>query len=170
MSRFNRFIFILTLFLLPTISWGQGKLVFKEISFVFQYKDVAGAVADFRSTSEVNMVNISDSYFKGSVGVSSLKTGNFLRDWAIKGRKYFNEVEYPRIDFQSTSVAETAEGFKVEGLLTMKGKTKPLVIYFKKTGKGITGSAELFTSDYGISIKKEREENKVVINLEFGIE
>ena len=167
---FYRSIFMVALFLLPTISLGQGKLVLKEINFEFQYKDVEGTVADFRSSSEVNMENISDSYFEGSVGVSSLKTGNFLRDWAIKGRKYFNEDEYPRIEFRSTNVSETDEGFKVEGLLTMKDTTKPLVIYFKRTGEGISGTAELFTSDFDISIKKEREENKVLINLEFGIE
>ncbi|MCE2612199.1 YceI family protein [Flavobacteriaceae bacterium D16] len=155
---------------LPVISGAQDNLVLKEISFIFDYKEVSGTIGDFRSSSIVDVDEPKNSYFEGSVSVASLKTGNFLRDWAIKGRKYFNEDQYPRILFRSTEVSSTADGLKVTGLLTMKGNTNPLVIHFKMNEAGLIGQAELFTSDYGISIKKERAENKVLVTLEFQTE
>ena len=167
---FYRIISIAFISLLPAIAFGQSELAINEINFVFDYKDVAGTVADFRSSSKVDTENLGDSYFEGSVGVGSLKTGNFLRDWAIKGRKYFNEDEYPRIQFRSTKVLDTDEGIRVDGLLTMKGKTKPFVILFQRTENGLLGTAELYTSDYGISIKKKREENKVSITMKFKLQ
>ena len=145
----------------------QANLTTPEISFVFEYKDVAGTIADFRSSSTVDIEILENSYFEGSVGVGSLKTGNFLRDWAVKGRKYFNEDDFPRIEFRSTKVLKSEEGIRVEGQLTMKGKTNPMIIQFQRTEKGLTGTAELYTSDYGISIKKKREENKVTITMRF---
>lgn len=165
-----RIIFLVFLSCIPAVSLTQSRLVAKEIRFHFEDKDVAGTIADFRSDSEVNLENLSNSFFKGSVGVSSLKTGNFLRDWAIKGRKYFNEDEYPRIFFDSTEVTETEEGIRVKGVLTLKGKTKPFVIRFRETERGLSGQAELYTSDFGISIKKKREENKVVVIMDFELE
>ncbi|MCX2719641.1 YceI family protein [Lentiprolixibacter aurantiacus] len=165
-----RIIFIALFSLLPVISYGQSKLILKEISFVFQYKDVSGTVGDFRSSSEVNLEDPSTSYFEGSVGVSSLKTGNFLRDWALKGRKYFNEDAYPRIYFKSDEVEDLGEGIRVKGQLTIKGTTNPLIINFKTTERGLSGKTELYTSDYGIFIKKNREENKVLISMVFELE
>ncbi|MDX1315404.1 MAG: YceI family protein [Eudoraea sp.] len=165
-----RIIYIVLFACSPIISNAQSGLVLQEISFIFEYKGVSGTIGDFHSTSEVNLEDLEDSYFEGSVSVSSLKTGNFLRDWALKGRKYFNEDEFPRIEFRSTTVIRKDEGFLVEGQLSMKGNTTPLQIDFIRTEKGLTGKAVLYTSDYGISIKKDREENKVHIHLEFGLE
>ena len=163
----NRIIFIVFLSILPVFCLGQADLTSQEISYVFEYKDVAGTIGDFRSSSKVDMEKLEDSYFEGSVGVGSLKTGNFLRDWAVKGRKYFNEDDFPRIEFRSTKVLKSEKGIRVEGQLTMKGKTNPLIIQFQRTEKGLTGTAELSTSDYGISIKKKREENKVTVTMKF---
>lgn len=165
-----RIIFLLFLSCFPVLASAQSRLELKEISFNFEYKDVSGTIADFRSDSKVDLENISGSVFKGSVGVSSLKTGNFVRDWALKGRKYFNEDEHPRIYFESTEVTKSNEGIIAKGLLTIKGKTNPLIIVFRETGNGLRGQAELYTSDFGVSIKKEREENKVFITLDFLLE
>lgn len=164
--RFSTY-FLFLLICLPAIVSGQDKLVLKEISFVFDYKDVSGTVGDFRSTSRVDIDKPENAFFEGSVAVQTLKTGNFLRDWAIRGRKYFNEEQYPRIFFKSIRVTGTSEGLKATGLLTMKGTTNSLLIHFKRTKEGLIGQAELYTSDYGIAIKKKREENKVTITMAF---
>lgn len=161
------FLFLLCL---PVLLTGQHLLALKEIRFVFESKEVSGTIGDFRSSSEINLEKPEYSSFKGSVGVGSLKTGNFLRDWALKGRKYFNENQYPRIVFESTEVIKTTEGITAKGQLTMKGIILPLTIVFKRDENVLSGKAELYTSDYDIFIKKKREENKVEITLEFLLE
>ena len=158
------------LFSTPVFLTGQQELKLEEISFFFESKEVQGSIGDFRSSSSINTEDITKSVFEGSVSTESLTTSNFLRDWSLKNRKYFNESQYPRIHFKSTGVSENPEGIIVEGLLTLKGTTKPLTIYFKREDARLIGSAELFTSDYGIQIKKKREENKVRIAFAFELE
>lgn len=167
----NKTFFTLFLILgMPLVLLGQQKIKMKEISFVFESKEVHGSIGDFQSMSIIQADDITQSVFEGSVGTSSLKTGNFLRDWALKNRKYFNESQYPRIYFKSTAVNENAGGIRVEGLLTLKGKSKPLTIYFKRENERLVGTSELYTSDYGIQIKKKRAENKVRISFVFDLE
>ena len=152
---------------LPSLLIGQRSLDLKEIRFIFQAKEVNGSIGDFQSSSVIKLDEIGESSFKGSVSVSSLKTGNFLRDWALKGRKYFDESQFPRILFESEKVIETTKGIEVNGQLTMKGITKPLTINFQIKDNMLSGKAYLYTSDYDISIKKKREDNKVEITLLF---
>lgn len=163
----NRYSFFVLLIFLPAFLIGQQTLKMKEISFVFESKEVQGSIGDFHSTSSIDMADITNAVFEGSVSTSSLKTGNFLRDWSLKSRKYFNEDEYPRIYFKSTEVTENAEGIRVEGLLTIKGNTNPLSIVFRRENGQLEGIAELYTSDYGIQIKKNRAENRVRIRFAF---
>ncbi|MBT8311611.1 MAG: YceI family protein [Flavobacteriaceae bacterium] len=167
----NKFLIVVSLlFCTPVLLIGQQQLKAKEISFVFESKEVQGSIGDFRSESTISTDDISQSVFEGSVSTSSLKTGNFLRDWALKSRKYFNEDQYPRIHFKSTAVSGNTQEIQVEGLLTLKGKTKPLTIYFKRRNGQLVGTAELYTSDYGVQIKKIRAENKVHIRFAFVLE
>ncbi|MBT8203755.1 MAG: YceI family protein [Eudoraea sp.] len=167
----NKTLFALFLILgMPVVLLGQQNIKMKEISFVFESKEVQGSIGDFQSMSIIQTDDINQSVFEGSVGTSSLKTGNFLRDWALKSRKYFNESQYPRIYFKSTAVSEDTEGIRVEGLLTLKGKSNPLTIYFKRENGQLVGTAELYTYDYGIQIKKKRAENKVRIRFVFDLE
>lgn len=161
---------ILFLVTTPLLVLGQQSLKARQISFEFLSKNVKGTIADFQSQTGLDLSNPANTSFKGSVGVSSLKTGNFLRDWALKGRKYFNEDDFPRIYFESTEVNKTDAGYSVRGTLTLKGTSKPITINFKRNGNLLDGSSELYTSDYGIVIKKKREDNLVKLRLQLEIQ
>jgi polyisoprenoid-binding protein YceI len=45
---------------------------------------------------------------------------------AMKGPKVLDTAEFPTIHFQSTSVAKNGEGAAVEGLVTIRGVTRPM--------------------------------------------
>lgn len=155
--------------LAPCILLAQNSTLISsaEITFSFESKDVQGSIGDFTSDISLDFDNIENASFKGSVAVSSLKTGNFLRDWSLKGKKYFNADNYPKITFESTSVSGTRETFKVGGILTIKDISKPITIDFVKEGNTLLGTTTLFSSDFKIDIKKERNDNKVVVSLKF---
>jgi len=157
--------FLGLLHLAPALS--QDGISQAEITFTFVSKDVEGSISGFESTSNIDLNNLVQSSFSGSVAVETLKTGNFLRDWSLKGKKYFNADEYPQIHFKSTSVSSTHTGVEVKGILTLKGKSEEIQILFNRNGNELKGTTTLFTSDFGISVKKKRMDNEVVVHFLF---
>ncbi|SDL24154.1 YceI family protein [Kriegella aquimaris] len=158
--------------LTPIITLAQKPVVISsaEITFSFVSKDVQGSIAEFSANTSLDFDHIERASLEGSVAVSSLKTGNFLRDWSLKGKKYFDADNYPKITFKSTSVSGTGEAFTVKGMLTIKDISKSITIDFKKEGNTLVGTTTLFSSDFNIDIKKERTDNKVIVTLQFTLE
>jgi len=154
----------------PLALLGQGTSIKSgAITFNFVNKDVDGRISGFASSSTIDFENPENSKFKGSVNVKTIKTGVFLRDWSLKGGKYFDEDQFPKISFESNEVSASSDGFLVKGMLTIKKTKKPISIDFKKDGNQLIGTTTLFSSDYGINIKKEREDNKVIVQLVFDL-
>ncbi len=140
-----------------------------EISFVFLNNDVSGTIAGFSSSSRINTTDMTKSIIKGSVDVNTLDTDNSLRNWSLKREKYFNAETYPKITFESSSVQVDGNNIAVLGQLTIKGITKKLTFKFSKKENQLIGTTTLYSSDYGIEIKSDREKNqvdvKIVLNL-----
>lgn len=141
-----------------------------EISFEFPSKKVKGTIEGFESTSKIDFDDITKSSFKGSVEAKTLDTNNFLRNLSLRSGKYFDVNDYPKITFESTSIVEDANEYVVSGMLTLKGQAKLTVIRFKKDGNQLIGSTQIYSSDFGIKIKKEREDNLVKVNFIFEVE
>jgi polyisoprenoid-binding protein YceI len=59
--------------------------------------------------------------------------------------------KYPEITFRCSRVEKQAEGlWKVEGLLTLHGVTKPVAVTVQRTGETYAGHASIKQTDYGI--------------------
>ncbi len=140
-----------------------------KITFSFLSNEVDGSVSGFSSSSVIDLKEPGNTVLKGSVATETLKTGNFLRDWSLKGGKYFDTETYPKISFQSTSVEATDSGFDVEGKLTIKKTTLPIRISFIKTGTNLTGKTTINAYDYGIKVKKKKEDNLVAVQFVFNL-
>ena len=166
--KFKLFLFLLTL--CPIMSFGQSSIKSAKITFNFESKDVDGTISGFKSESKIDLENPENSKLKGSVSVKSIKTGIFLRDWSLKGSKYFDEDLHPRINFVSNSVTADSDGFIVKGTLTIKNIDKPMTIDFTKNGTKLVGKATVNSSDFGINIKKNPEDNKVAVKIVFELE
>lgn len=148
---------------------GQSNLKISsaEIKFHFVSKDVEGSIAGFQSASSINLEQLDQSKFEGSVEVGTIKTGNFLRDWSLKSGKYFDEDNHPRIHFISNQINTLNEGiFEVKGQLEMKGIQKPVTFTFSRKDNRFIGLATLYTSDFDIDIKNNREENEVLVTVQ----
>lgn len=60
-------------------------------------------------------------------------------------------AKYPEISFRSTRVDKVAEGqFKVEGVLTLHGASKPVSVSVKREGESYTGRTVIKQTDFGI--------------------
>lgn len=164
---------IIVLFLLFAIQqqvYGQ-QIANANISFTFVAKDVDGTIDGFSSTSTIDWNTPENSVIEGTVLSETIKTGNFLRDWSLRGSKYFNADEHPKISFKSTTVKRENDALLVNGSLSLKGITKPITIRFTKNGKKLLGTTTLFSSDFDITIlKKGRESNKVRVQFNLELE
>ena len=163
------FLFLLIGSLSSLLVQAQTAIESAQINFIFVSKDVEGTISGFRSDSSIDLQQIEASTLKGSVSVESLKTGNRLRDWSLKKSKYFNEDDYPRLSFESKSISKTGNGFAAEGIVTIKGISKPLIIKFIRKGDQLIGTTSLYSSDFNINIKSKREDNLVEIEMVFKI-
>ncbi len=149
---------------------AQTNIIEADISFIFASKDVEGTIGGFTSESTVVTEQLLNSHFKGSVAVESLRTGNFLRDWSLKSSKYFDEDEYPEILFQSTNVIQQDDRYVVKGQLTIKNISKEISIDFQREGNRLIGTTSIYSSDFGINIKKKREDNLVEVKMSLTLE
>ncbi len=151
-------------------TWAQQQeLGEAKITFEFPSKNVKGSISGFASQSKINWEAMEMSLFEGTVEARSLDTNNGLRDWHLRGSRYFATKSYPRIQFKSTEVSWEGDTLLVKGRLTLKGTTKPLTIRFQRQGKQLLGSCSLYSSDYGITIKKKREDNLVNVRFRFTV-
>ena len=65
--------------------------------------------------------------------------------------KTLESIQYPEIAFRSTRVDKQVDGqWKVEGLLTLHGATKPLAVTVKRAGDAYVAHVVLKQTDFGI--------------------
>lgn len=140
-----------------------------EISFVFLNNDVEGTLSGFNSSSTIDLNNLENSQLKGSVDIATISTGNSIRNWSLKRGKYFDADTYPKITFESNTIQVYGRNITVKGQLTIKDITKELSFKFIRNENQLLGTATLYSSDFGIHIKNDREKNKVnakiILNL-----
>lgn len=141
------------------------KIESASITFGFPSKKVKGEISGFSSTSRLDAANFENSILSGSVEVATLDTNNGLRNWSLKGSRYFNAKSFPQITFKSSKIIWTGTKYLVYGDLTIKGTTRPLEILMELTNDSLKGETSLYSSDFGINIKKKREDNLVNIYI-----
>ena len=169
--RLIPFLFVLTFGLQGLFLNAQSPQIQNaEIRFEFVSKGVKGTIAGFASESVLAWESPEKSVFRGSVQSKTLDTHNGLRNWSLRSGKYFNVKDYPYITFASTEVVQNGSEWVVKGHLTIKSITKTISIIFKKQDKKLVGTFSLYSFDYGIKIKKQREDNLVKVWLKFDVD
>ena len=77
------------------------------------------------------------STFTIELKADNVDTANAKRDAHLKSPDFFNAKQYPKIQFNSTSVKKgEGEVLEVTGNLAMHGVTKPITVTVDRTGKG----------------------------------
>lgn len=73
---------------------------------------------------------------EGAVDPSSITTFDETRDGHLQSPEFFDTQRYPELRFVSTSVETRGDALVVEGDLTIKGTTKPVVLTGTYVGTG----------------------------------
>ncbi len=117
--------------------------------------NVKGTFHEHTVTVRFDENDLANAYFEVKIEVSSLDTGIKGRDKHLKKSKYFDVASYPQIEFKSTSIKKTAEGYTALGDLRIKKTIRQVEIPFTITAlegneKAFKGSLNIDRRDYGV--------------------
>lgn len=119
-----------------------GQTVLKPASYIVAFKiknagiTVNGSFKGFSGRLNFSPDNLSTSSLGATVEVSTLSTGNDLRDADLKKEKYFNADKFKQVELTSTKLYKNGNDFAGLFNLTIKGTTKQVEIPFTYTANG----------------------------------
>jgi polyisoprenoid-binding protein YceI len=119
-------------------------------SIKFTSDDPSGAFTSLKGDISFDANDLANSKFNVTVDVSSINTGNGMKNSKAKGKQYFDVDTYPTIKYTSSKITKTATGYQAEGTLDMHGVQKPLTIPFTFANNTFSGSFSVNRIDYGV--------------------
>ena len=116
----------------------------------------------------------------GSIDVNSVNTNVEQRDKHLKSPDFFDVEKFPTITFKSTKVTDASEPkAKLEGLLTIHGVEKPVVLDLEihgvgkdpwgNTRGGFTATTKINRKDFGLTWNQTLETGGVLVGEEVEI-
>lgn len=141
---------------------------------------------EFSGTLDLDLEDLSSLKADFTVPVASISTGYEVFDGHLQSADFFDAATYPEIRFVATSAEQTGEmTARVTGDMTIKGVTRPVTFdvtvnalgehpvgqffdAYKGTWMGLTATAEIKRSDWGIDafIPVGSDEVTITINTE----
>jgi polyisoprenoid-binding protein YceI len=150
--------FLFCFCLLALTSFAQSYKLADGHKIAFTNPDVSGTFDELSSSAIVfDAAKLAASKLNFKIEVSSINTGNGLMNKHAKGEEWFNGDKYPYIEFTSSKIEKTSEGYKATGKLVMHGVSKDVSIPFTFSEKGNKGTLvakfSVDRSDYQIGKK-----------------
>jgi len=170
----------------PAYVAGTWKLdpTHSEISFSVRHLAIS-KVRGFFETFDVTVVTAADpkdSTVSASVNVASVNTNQKDRDNHLRTGDFFLTEEFPTMDFVSTSITTDGDDFVLNGDLTLRGVTKPVVLKgefggiitdgYGQTKAAASATTKINRTDYGVNWNAALEAggftlgDEVTINVE----
>jgi polyisoprenoid-binding protein YceI len=118
-----------------------------------------------------------------SIDAASVDTRSSDRDGHLTGPDFFDAAAYPSITFEAASVTRTDDGLVLDGELTIKDVSRPVVLELEFTGSavdpwggqrvGLSGSVTVSRADWGLRWNAALEAGGVLVSdkvvLEFDL-
>lgn len=112
--------------------------------------------------------DLSGSSFNVKVDVSSINTGNGMKNKHAKSDKWFDAEQYPTINFTSKKFNKTPVGYEVTGTLEMHGVKKEFTMPFTFKNNVFESSFTVNRLDYNIGTTKGmsgKVPNEIKLNI-----
>jgi polyisoprenoid-binding protein YceI len=150
---------------------GTGPVVYdfdashSNVGFAVRFMGVStvhGAFADFAGTLVYDEANPERSTVTALIATSSINTNSSSRDRDLKSEAFFHVEKHPYITFRSETARRTADGFVLEGPLTIRGVTKSVKLpvrllhpavkdAWENTRIGFIGTLRINRQDFGVT-------------------
>lgn len=145
-------------------TWKVDKAhTFVNFSINHFFSSVTGKFNDFTGTVHFDPNNLKESSLDFSVSVKSVNTDEAKRDQHLQSADFFDAKTYPKMTFKSTKIEKkSGKTYLVHGKLTIKNKTKNVVLPMKITGEmehpmmkgtlilGLAIDTTINRTDYGV--------------------
>ncbi len=134
-----------------TIFKGQDWKI-ADTSFVkFDGGDPSGQFGGIKGTISFDPNDLANSKFDATIDVTTINTGNGMKNTHAKSEKWFDAEKYPTIEFTSSAITKTADGYEAKGILSMHGVQKEVVIPFTFQDNTFKGTLTVNRLDYNIN-------------------
>ena len=150
-----------------------------EVAFTVRHlmvSKVRGTFARFGGAIELAGEPLA-STVTASIEVDSIDTRDAGRDTHLRSADFFDVEQHPTMDFRSTAVRAKGDGYVVEGELTLRGVTKPVVLDLELNGvagdpwggtrAGFSASTTINRRDFGVTF--DIPGDSVVVGDKIGI-
>lgn len=98
---------------------------------------VNGTFREFSGTIAFDEAGVSASRVSASIRAESIDTNSGDRDKDLRSARFFDAGKYPALTFESRKIVPASGGrFSIEGILTMHGVSRPVVLDAEFLGKG----------------------------------
>jgi polyisoprenoid-binding protein YceI len=137
--------------------------VHTEVSFVIRHMMVSKVRGRF-DTFEGSIVTAEDplaSSATATIDLTSINTGNQMRDDHVRSADFFDVENHPTMTFTSTALRSEGDRFALDGDLTIRGVTKPVRLTLELNGfspdpyggtrAGFSATGQINRHDFGVS-------------------
>ena len=144
---------------------------------------VRGTFGEWGGTIVMDEATPAKSRVEVSIKTGSIDTQNDKRDEHLRSPDFFAADSFPAITFKSTNVAVTGKQLRISGVLTMRGKSKPVVLTGEFGGQfkdpwgnmrtAFTASTTVNRQDYGVSYNSVVETGTMLgddVTIEIAVE
>jgi polyisoprenoid-binding protein YceI len=135
---------------------------------------VKGRFKNLSGTLDIDEVNPARSKIVASIDVASVDTGAEQRDEHLRSDDFFNAAQYPAITFRSSSITGNGDDWKLNGDLTIRDVTRPVVLDVEFEGRapdayggeraGFTATTKINRKDFGVNWNGVIEAGGVVVS------
>jgi polyisoprenoid-binding protein YceI len=116
----------------------------------FTGTDAEGVFTKMNGDLNFDESNLESSKFSVTIDVTSINTGNGMKNKHAKSDKWFDANQFPSITFTSGKFTKSATGYQVEGTLDMHGIKKQVAIPFTFSNNTFKGNFSVNRADYGV--------------------
>lgn len=134
-----------------------------ELGFTVRHAGISKVKGKFNEFEAKVVANedFSETSVSATAQASSFDSGDANRDGHVKSADFFDVENFPTLTFESTKLVHKGSEFELEGNLTIKGVTKPVVFDvefngvavdpFGNTRAGLSATTKISRKDFGLT-------------------
>ena len=155
-----------------TIDPSHSEIQFKVRHLMVSY--VTGQFTQFDATVETKGDDFTTAKVNFTADVNSISTNNEQRDAHLKNNDFFDAENHPELKFESEKIEKISDDeYKVEGILTIRGISKKVVLSAEyggimtdpwgNTRTGFTITGKINRKDFGVNFGMVSETGGVLL-------
>jgi polyisoprenoid-binding protein YceI len=140
-------------------------------SIDFKSKDPSGEFKTMKGDIKFNESDLGSSKFDLTIDVSSISTGNNMKNKKSQTEEWFHASKHPSIRYVSTKIEKSGNDYTVYGNLTMKGITKEKQVPLKvsKNGSELTFNGNFKVNRIDFKVGKKSQAVPDEMNISYSI-